>query len=316
MPDYTGVMRIAIVGTGAVGGTIGARLSEAGREVVFVARGAHAAAMREHGLRLQAPDGEITVRAPVCSIGELREIELVLLCVKTQQAAVALDELRAVTSAPVACLTNGLEAERLALRWFRDVHGVCVYTPATHLEPGIVQQWASPSRGILDVGRYPRGHDEVDRALAAAFTAAGYASEVRDDIMAFKRTKLVSNLSNAVEAMIGARSHPIEASARREAVAAYAAAGLSTTPEIEEDPRRARMKRGEIAGAMRAGGSTWQSVARGSRELECDYLNGEIALLGRLYGVATPANDRLQRLAAQFAREGRAAGSLPLAELE
>ncbi len=308
-------MRIAIVGTGAVGGTIGARLSEVGREVTFVARGEHAAAIKAHGLRLQSPDGEVTVRAPVCSIGELRGIELVLLCVKTQQAAAALDELSTVTSAPIACLTNGLEAERLALRWFGDVHGVCVYTAATHLEPGIVQQWSSPSRGILDVGRYPGGHDDVDVEIAAAFTAAGYASEVSDDIMAVKRTKLVGNLSNAVDAMIGARSHPIEADARREAFAVYAAAGLSTTRDIEEDPRRAFMKSGEIKGAMRAGGSTWQSVARGSREIECDYLNGEIALLGRLHGVPTPANDRLQRLAARFAREGRAAGSLSLSEL-
>ncbi len=49
--------------------------------------------------------------------------------------------------------------------------------------------------------------------------------------------------------------------------------------------------------------------------IEADYLNGEIALLGRLHGVPTPLNELLQRLANTFARERRAAGSLPVAEL-
>jgi 2-dehydropantoate 2-reductase len=59
-----------------------------------------------------------------------------------------------------------------------------------------------------------------------------------------------------------------------------------------------------IEGMGRGGGSTWQSLARGAGSVEADYLNGEIALLGRLHGVATPVNAALCRLAARVAREG------------
>jgi 2-dehydropantoate 2-reductase len=71
----------------------------------------------------------------------------------------------------------------------------------------------------------------------------------------------------------------------------------------------------EIDGTPRGGGSSWQSLNRGTGTIEADYLNGEIALLGRLHGVPTPLNDLLQRLANGFARERRAPGSLPFDEL-
>jgi 2-dehydropantoate 2-reductase len=66
----------------------------------------------------------------------------------------------------------------------------------------------------------------------------------------------------------------------------------------------------------RGGSSTWQSVARASGRIETDYLNGEIVLLGRLHGVATPVNEALQALAARLARERGRPGSVPLAEIE
>lgn len=65
-----------------------------------------------------------------------------------------------------------------------------------------------------------------------------------------------------------------------------------------------------VGGARRAGGSTWQSLARGTRTAEADYLNGEIVLLGRLHGVLTPANEAARRLVNQFARDGLAPGTL------
>ena len=72
----------------------------------------------------------------------------------------------------------------------------------------------------------------------------------------------------------------------------------------------------EIAGHARAGGSTWQSLTRGTGSIETDYLNGEIALLGRLHGVPTPANVALQAITARMAREGAAPGSVGVVEVE
>jgi 2-dehydropantoate 2-reductase len=64
-----------------------------------------------------------------------------------------------------------------------------------------------------------------------------------------------------------------------------------------------------------SGGSSWQSLARGTGSIEADFLNGEIVLLGALQGVPTPVNALLQRLALQAAKEGREAGSLPVDQL-
>jgi 2-dehydropantoate 2-reductase len=71
-----------------------------------------------------------------------------------------------------------------------------------------------------------------------------------------------------------------------------------------------------VGGRQRAGGSSWQSIARGAGSIETDYLNGEIALLGRLHGVPTPVNAAMQRLAARMVRERIPAGSIGLDDIE
>ena len=70
----------------------------------------------------------------------------------------------------------------------------------------------------------------------------------------------------------------------------------------------------DIPGAVRGGGSTWQSLTRGN-PVETDYLNGEIVLLGRLHGVPTPVNERLQRLVAEAVLHRSAPGDLPVERL-
>ena len=71
-----------------------------------------------------------------------------------------------------------------------------------------------------------------------------------------------------------------------------------------------------LPGVDRVGGSTNQSLLRGAARLETDYLNGEIALLGRLHGVPTPLNAALCRVANHLARSGSRPGDLSLPELE
>jgi 2-dehydropantoate 2-reductase len=70
----------------------------------------------------------------------------------------------------------------------------------------------------------------------------------------------------------------------------------------------------QIDGAERSGGSTWQSLMRGTGSLETDFLNGEIALLGALHGVPTPYNRMLQEAAAEAAQLGRKPGSYTVEE--
>ena len=71
----------------------------------------------------------------------------------------------------------------------------------------------------------------------------------------------------------------------------------------------------KINGNERGGGSSWQSLTRGTGSIEADYLNGEIVLLGREFGVPTPVNEVLQRLANRAASDRRAPGGLTPTEV-
>ena len=308
-------MRFHVVGAGAVGGVVGSRLAQAGHDVVLVARGEHRAAIEADGLLLQTPDESSVVRLPV--VGDASELDVtegdvVLLAVKSHQTGAALEQLTrsASVDTPVVCLQNGLENERRALRLFENVYGVCVMCPTTHVEPGVVQASSAPVTGILDLGRHPGGVDDIAQAIAAALDGATFSSVARPDIARWKRQKLLLNLGNAVEALCGpaARTGRLVAMAREEGESCFAAAGLAVASSEEDRDRRGDLLTlRPIGDQRRGGGSTWQSLARGTGSAETDFLNGEIVLRGREHGVPTPVNALLQRLM----REAVAAGSAP-----
>jgi 2-dehydropantoate 2-reductase len=316
-------MRFIIYGAGAVGGVIGGRLFQAGHDVILVARGEHLRALQDRGLTLAAPAETVTL--PVPAVGGPAEAEpaagdVVVLAMKGQHTDAALDDLRRVAPDGVAvvCAQNGVENERRALRSFPDVYGVSVMLPATHLKPGLVLCHSAGLSGLLDLGRYPSGVDATATAVAEALSGATFSSAARADIMRWKYRKLLLNLGNAVEAVCGgdARRGPLYGLVMEEGAAALAAAGIDAVPGEEDVARRGdhlRMK--PIEGVRREGGSSWQSLARGQGTIEADFLNGEIVLLGRLHGVPTPANELFQRLAVQFAAEGRPPGSLSVDEV-
>jgi len=310
-------VRIVVFGAGAIGGVLGARLFENGQDVVLVARGEHYEAMRAHGLRVETPMGHTVCEVPVVDspLGvHWGDDDVVVLAMKTQDVVAALASLAeaGASGVPVVCAQNGVESERMALRMSDDVYGVCVMCPAAHLRPGAVQAFSLPSPGILDVGRYPSGSDRVAEAVAGAFRAATFHAEARPDIMRWKYTKLLMNLGNAAEALCGpsARLSEIARLARAEGIAVLTAAGIDFVSDDAFVERRGDLIRPQdIGGDPRPGGSSWQSLQRGTGRIEADYLNGEIALLGRLHGVPTPANDILQRSANEAAWRGRPPGS-------
>lgn len=320
------VERFVVYGAGAIGGTIGGRLFEHGHDVVLIARGAHGEALQRAGLLLRTADGEILLPVPtVAHPSELGSLDpardVVVLAMKTQDTGEALEALGAVAppSTPVVCAQNGVENERLALRRFSNVVGMCVMLPATHLEAGVVEVSSTPVAGILDVGRYPGGVDATSEALAAALDGSGFSSDAVPDVMRRKYAKLLMNLGNALDAACGpgARGSSVFARARAEAEACFAAAGIAYASEDEDRARRGDLLQVKpIGGKPRGGGSTWQSLARGAGRTEVDHLNGEIVLLGRLHGVATPVNEMLQRVANRLARDGAAPGSIDVADLE
>lgn len=325
-------MRYIIIGAGAVGGTIGGRLTESGHEVVVVARGAHYEALHERGLHLTTPEGRHTHRLPVVrhpeELGPLREDDVLVLAVKSQDSAAALDiwSSRPVAGGgtagerlPLVCAQNGVESERLALRRFRRVYGMCVWLPATHVEPGSIIAVSAPLTGILHVGRYPFGTDETVWSISEALENSRFESPVVDEVMRWKYAKLLGNLANSVEALTGRvaseEARAICREAQAEGRTVLAAAGVEPVTDAEQAEARSRLRFEPLDGTPRGGGSSWQSLSRGTGTIEADYLNGEIVLLGRLNGVPTPVNELLQCKANEFARERRAAGSMTVAEL-
>lgn len=301
-------MRFIIMGLGAVGGTVAALLHRAGHTVIGVARGAHLAAIERDGLTLATPRETFAAKLSVC--GSLAGIvpnpdDALVLAMKTQDTQGALDSALAAGfgKARIVCLQNGLENERLALRLFPDVYGVCVVLPSAYDAPGHVEDFGHPHPGILDVGRWPSGRDAAADAIAAALRNAGFQSESTADIQRLKAGKLLMNLGNAIELACGPGAHWIDlyAAVRAEAETVFKAAGMGFAGQSEDARRRGDFKLAPIAGRARSGGSTWQSVARGLSSVETDYLNGEIVLLGRLHGMAAPLNARLAETARAIA---------------
>jgi 2-dehydropantoate 2-reductase len=143
--------------------------------------------------------------------------------------------------------------------------------------------------------------------------------------MRFKYGKLLTNLANAVEALCGPASAPGENSAaadelrqraRDEGAAVLAAAGIDYSSAQEQAALRGDQVRiAPVRGTRRGGGSSWQSLTRGTGSIEADYLNGEIVLLGREHGIPTPVNQLLQRLANQFAAARREPGTVTADEM-
>lgn len=308
-------------GAGGIGGVIAARLHQSGHDVIAIARGAHLEKWRTYGLRLQTPDEDVVVNVPV--VGEpaemlFRDDDIVLLAMKGQDTVAALEDLKRAAPKTIAivCAQNGVSNEREATRFFERVYGICVMCPTSFVDPGVVQAQSAPVTGILDIGRYPNGTDDTAEAVAKALRSSKFESNAVPDIMRWKYSKLLSNLGNAVQAVCapeGARE--LYGLVRDEGVAVLEAAGIPFASEGEDRARRGDLlTMRPIAGQMRGGGSTWQSLARGT-PVESDYLNGEIVRIGTVHGVPTPANVLLRNLAFDAARTGKQPGFMSASQV-
>src|SRR5262245_6002516 len=254
------------------------------------------------------PDRTVQLPVPMVTMDELRLApdDVLFLAVKSQDTAHLLGQLATVPAGgdtsdlPVFCAQNGVANEDAVLRHFGRVYGVCVNLPATHLEPGVIEAPATPVSGILQLGRYPSGADDLAAAVAADLSRSGFLADVRTDVMAWKRAKLLSNLANALQVLcVGGyewragnadATRTVLSRLRAEARACFAAAGWTVTDTGQFRAEASAFQMAAVNGQMRGGGSTWQSVERGLPSVETDYLNGEIVRLGRIFGVPTPVN--------------------------
>lgn len=316
-------MRYIIYGAGAIGGSIGARLFLEGQEVILIARGAHFNALESQGLRYRNPEQDVRLQIP--TVNHPRDIrfhedDVLFLTMKSQHTHQALVDLAA--SAPpelaIVCCQNGVANESMALRQFSHVYGMVVFLPATHLEAGEVVHYSGTPGGVLDAGCFPIGVDETIEAVTRDLRNAGFLADADERAMRFKYAKLLGNLGNALQAVAdaGSQGRDIMTLLRNEALACYEAAGIDSAGRDETRERNSAVSITDIKGVQRGGGSSWQSLQRGTGDIESDYLNGEICYLGRLHGVPTPANEALRLLAHDAVRSKAKPGALSLADIQ
>lgn len=176
-------MRIAIVGSGAVGGFYGALLARQGHDVGFIARGAHLAAIREHGLRVRGAVGDFAARGRADSDpAALGKADLVILAVKTYDNDTALPMLSVLSGPNTAVLTlqNGVDSvdQVAAIVGLENVLGGATYVATAIAEPGVIAQTGTHRRVVFGEVANPGAEPSARvREIADAMRAADIHAE-------------------------------------------------------------------------------------------------------------------------------------------
>lgn len=309
-------MRIAIIGAGAVGGTLAALLDRAGHDVTVTARGAQLDAIRRDGLALDGGWGEHL--AHVDARERLADApELALLTTKAQDARAALaDNLPALASSPLVVVQNGLGGIRVARELLETaplLGGLAMFA-ASYLSPGRVTVTGPQP---MQLGAAEGTSPELLQQVAAVLTGA-LPIEVVDDLDAAQWSKLLVNHVNALPAITGLS---VQETVADPGLLEVLAASLRETIRIAEQrgvrfttvqgvpgptlhllgalplgltalfPRMLAHRMGEVPNP----GSTLQSIRRGQRT-EIDYLNGAVVAAAAELGVTAPINALLTEL--------------------
>lgn len=336
-------MKIAVVGAGAIGGYLGARLSAAGEDVTFIARNKNLAAINANGFRLILENGE-TLHAPavraVQDMAEAGPQDAVLLTLKAHQVRDVLPGMRALfgPQTMVVTMINGLpwwyfhklagpyegraiesvdpDGTIAAAIEPERVIGSVVYPAAELLEPGVVK--------VIEGNRFTLGEPDGSRsprieALAGAMMRAGFKAPVSKDIRNEIWVKLWGNLSfNPISALTHATledicrfplSRELAAAMMREAQSVAEQLGVVFRISLEQ-----RIAGAEAVGAHKT--SMLQDVEHG-RALELEALVGSVVELGRITGTPTPTMGAIYAaaslLSATLARSGGRLQVQPLA---
>lgn len=288
-------MRIAVMGTGAMGGYLGARLATGGAEVAFIARGAHLAAIRQRGLKVTSPDGDMLIEPATASDDPagIGPVDLVLLAVKLYDVEQAAAFIRPMVGPEtgVVTLQNGIDAPDVVARLYgeaRTVGGVCLINGEI-AAPGVIQHNALNAVVVGEIGGGPSARLDRFAALAnAGGVEAKVSTEIRLDL--WRKMMLLAPLG-ALSAMIRLpfeRYHDRPESWRlvEEGVREVMAVGRAQGAALTEADVENAMK---LAHGMR---SSWKAsitvdLEQGKR-LEVEGLAGAVCRCGEAAGIDTP----------------------------
>jgi 2-dehydropantoate 2-reductase len=300
-------MRIAVMGTGGVGGYFGGRLAASGPDVTFIARGAQLEALRARGLRLQSPKGDLaldSVRA-TDDPSTIDPVDVVLFTVKMYDVDDAARAVRPLLgpNTVVVTLQNGVEAVEMVSRHVGRNHvaGGVAYIAAVGVQPGVIQHTALDTLifGELDGSRSGRLE-----ALLRACQTAGFQAVLSENIEVdlwskFSRLSVFSGMTAVTRSPIGVlRSDPallaMLRSACEETMAVGRARDVPLPPALMDDILKMVHALPPVAKA-----SMLEDLERGKR-LELPWLSGAVVRLGAESGVATPIHHFITTVLAPF----------------
>ena len=307
-------MRVAVMGSGGLGGYFGARLSAGGKaDVRFIARGAHLQALRADGLRVEGPEPlhlpNVEATDDAASIGP---VDLVMFCVKLWDTEAALAQIAPLVGPRTAIVSfqNGVlkdDALRAAYGAERVMGGVG-YVATTIDRPGVIRQTGPMQRLIF--GEHDGSRSARAEAFLAACLAGGIRAELSDDIVREIWQKFVflvalSGATTTIRRPIGPiRAHPQTRAFFLDLMREVVAVGRAHGVGLAEDYADVRLKLADdVAPDMTS--SMHHDLERGHR-LEVRWLAGAVVELGRAKGVPTPLNRAVADILALHA-EGSAA---------
>jgi 2-dehydropantoate 2-reductase len=291
-------MRIAVVGTGGVGGGFGAALAKTGADVTFIARGAHLAAMKSQGLKVQGGRGDIHLvpTSATDNPADIGKVDIVLFCVKLWDVESAGQSIKPLIGPDTAVipLQNGIDAaERLIpILGPGAVMGGVAQISASITGPGVVQQVGTFMRmifGELDGRRSKRGEDFLALCLRAGFDATLSEQILTDLWMKFILLASNAGMMAATRQPIGKLRddpdlRPIFVAAYREVIDVGRARGVVLPADAVDQILDFTS---HAPAAMKA--SMALDLDRGNR-LELPWLGGKVVELGRELGVSTPTH--------------------------
>jgi 2-dehydropantoate 2-reductase len=291
-------MRVAVMGSGGLGGYFGARLAKGGADVSFIARGEHLEAMRRGGLRIDGgpdPFHLAHVRA-TDDPAEIGHVDLVMVCVKLWDTEAALEQLRPLVGPQTGLVSfqNGVLKDTYLRAAYDESHllGGVAYVATTVSEPGVISRTGPLQR--LIVGEFDRRRSARVDAFQAAALSGGIDLEVSDDIRRAIWEKFVflvglSATTTTMRVPIGPirenpQSRALLLDLMREVVAVGRAHGVS----LPEDYAEQRLKFTDgVSPKMTS--SMHHDLERGTR-LEVRWLSGGVVELGKQVDVDTPLN--------------------------
>jgi 2-dehydropantoate 2-reductase len=291
-------MRIAVIGAGGVGGGFGAALAKAGADVTFLARGAHLAAMREHGLRVEGDRGETLIK-PVRATDDpasIGPVDIVLFCVKLWDIERAGERIKPLIGPDtgVIPLQNGVDASDRLVPILGTTHVMAgsVSISATIAKPGVIRQTGTFM--ALTFGERDRMASPRAKAFHALCQSAGFDAILSDNIAVPIWSKFV--LLTAVSGGTAITRLPLGylcndpdvfwlmENVMRETEAIARAEGVPLPADVVEKQAamiRSTPPQGRASMAI--------DLSHGNR-LELPWLAGKVVELGRRHGIPTPAN--------------------------